>query len=146
MTQYASDLSDFKDLLRATADSKRQRTAIVEKDYYLCRTLHALSASHAGEFVLKGGASLSKGWNLLDRFSEDLDILVRAEAGWGKSKRDTRLKALRDAIANTKGLTFDSKDRRNRAETGVSRSAVYRYGATVLQFVRFAWASFRETL
>jgi hypothetical protein len=127
VTEYASDLSDFKDLLRAVADSKRQRAAIVEKDYYLCRALHALSAGHAGEFILKGGTSLSKGWNLLDRFSEDLDILVRSEAGWGKSKRDTRLKTLRDAIAEAKGFALDQEDKRTRAETGVSRSAVYRY-------------------
>jgi hypothetical protein len=127
VTEYASDLSDFKDLLRAVADSKRQRAAIIEKDYYLCRALHALSAGHTGEFILKGGTSLSKGWNLLDRFSEDLDILVRSEADWGKSKRDTRLKTLRDAIAKAKGFALDQEDKRTRAETGVSRTAVYRY-------------------
>lgn len=127
MTKYASDLPDFLDLLRAAADWKRQRTAIVEKDYYLTRALHSLCARHAGEFILKGGTSLTKGWGLLDRFSEDLDILVRAEAVWGAAKRDTRLKALRDAIAETKGLTLDSKDTRTRAETGVSRTAVFRY-------------------
>lgn len=125
--KYASDLPDFADLLRAAADWKKQRNAIVEKDYYLTRALHSLCARHAGEFILKGGTSLSKGWNLLDRFSEDLDILVRAEPGWGAAKRDTRLKALRDTIANTKGLTLDSKDKRTRSETGVSRTAVYRY-------------------
>lgn len=103
VTEYASDLPDFKDLLRAVADEKRQRAAIVEKDYYLCRALNALSASQKGRFILKGGTSLSKGWNLLDRFSEDLDILVRSEEGWGGSKRDTRLKTLRDTIAETKG-------------------------------------------
>ena len=130
VTEYASELPDFKDLLRAVADSKRQRTAIVEKDYYLCRALHVLAANHTGEFILKGGTSLSKGWNLLDRFSEDLDILVRTEADWGKSKRDTRLKGLRDAIAETKGFTLDREDNRTRAETGVSRSAVYRYEST----------------
>src|SRR6266550_8004270 len=127
VTEYASDLPDFKDLLRAVADSKRQRTAIVEKDYYLCRALHVLAVNHTGEFILKGGTSLSKGWNLLDRFSEDLDILVRTEAGWGAARRDTRLKALRDTIGNTNGLTLDSKDKRTRSETGVSRRAVYRY-------------------
>ena len=124
---YASDLSDFAELLRAAADWKKQRTAIVEKDYYLTRALHSLCLSHAGEFILKGGTSLTKGWNLLDRFSEDLDILVRTETGWGGARRDTRLKALRDAIANTKGLTLDSKDKRTRSETGVSRTAVYSY-------------------
>jgi hypothetical protein len=127
VTEYASDLGDFQDLLRAAADWKKQRTAIVEKDYYLTRALHALCASHAGEFILKGGTSLYKGWNLLERFSEDLDILARSEAGWGASKRDGRLKALRDAIAQTKGFALDREDKRTRAETGVSRSAVYRY-------------------
>jgi hypothetical protein len=127
--KYASDLSDSAEMLRATADWKQQRTAIVEKDYYLTRALHSLCASHAGEFVLKGGTSLSKAWNLLDRFSEDLDILARTEAGWGAARRDTRLKTLRDTIANTKGLTLDSKDKRTRAETGVSRTAVYRYAS-----------------
>jgi predicted nucleotidyltransferase component of viral defense system len=127
MMKYASDLSDFAELLRAAADWKKQRTAIVGKDYYLTRALGSLCASRAGEFILKGGTSLSKGWNLLDRFSEDLDILVRTEAGWGVARRDTRLKALRDTIANTKGLTLDAKDKRTRAETGVSRTAVYGY-------------------
>ena len=127
MTEYASDLDDFEDLLRAAADWKEQRTAIVEKDYYLCRALYALSAIHAGEFILKGGTSLSKGWNLLERFSEDLDILVRADAEWGVARRDRRLRQLRDAITLTRGLTLDREDKRTRAETGVSRSAVYRY-------------------
>lgn len=127
MMKYASDLPDFADLLRATADWKKQRMAIVEKDYYLTRALHALSTNHFGEFILKGGTSLSKGWNLLDRFSEDMDILVRTGASWGAAKRDTRLKMLRDTIANTPGLTLDSKDKRTRAETGVSRTAVYGY-------------------
>jgi hypothetical protein len=127
VTKYASDLPDFADLLRAVAEWKKQRAAIIEKDYYLTRALHSLSEKHSGEFILKGGTSLSKGWNLLDRFSEDLDILVRAEADWGASRRDTRLKALRDTIGSTPGLKLDSKDKRNRAETGVSRTAVYGY-------------------
>jgi predicted nucleotidyltransferase component of viral defense system len=88
VTKYASDLPYFADLVRTAADCKNQRAAIVEKDYYLARALHALCSQHAGEFVLKGGTSLTKGWNLLDRFSEDLDILVRAEASWGAARRD----------------------------------------------------------
>jgi hypothetical protein len=127
MTEYASDLSDFGDLLRAAANWKNQRTAIVEKDYYLTRALHTLRTQHQGEFILKGGISLSKGWNLLDRFSEDLDILVRSELGWGAGRRDGRLKLMRDNIAKTKGLPLHEGDRRTRSETGVSRTAVYRY-------------------
>jgi hypothetical protein len=81
--------------------------------------------------VVNGGTSLSKGWNLLDRFSEDLDILVRSEADWGKAKRDTRLKTLRDTIGGSKGFDLDPEDRRTRAETGISRRAVFRYESVV---------------
>jgi len=42
MMKYASDLPDFADLLRAAADWKQQRNAIVEKDCYLTRALHSL--------------------------------------------------------------------------------------------------------
>jgi hypothetical protein len=125
--RYASDLPDFSDLLRAAAEWKRLPASIVEKDYYLTRSLDSLRARHDGEFILKGGTSLSKGWNLLDRFSEDLDILVRVEAEAGAAKRDTRLRAMRDTIQNTPGLKLDSTDTRTRAETGVSRTAVYLY-------------------
>lgn len=127
MTEYASDLPDFSDLLRAAAGWKKQATAIVEKDYYLTRALHALCTKHGGQFILKGGTSLTKGWNLLDRFSEDLDILVRAEEGWGGNRKDNRLKSMRDTLSGTRGLTIDSKDKRTRAETGVSRTVVYKY-------------------
>lgn len=125
--RYANDLSDFHDLLRAVADWKKLPAAIIEKDYYLTRALFVLSVTHDGQFILKGGTSLSKGWHLLDRFSEDLDILVRSEPGWGKAKRDTRLKAMRDTIGKTPGFALDSEHERARAETGVSRTCVFAY-------------------
>ena len=127
MTKYAGELRDFGDLLRAVADWKDLPAAIIEKDYYLVRALRSLAEKHDGQFILKGGTSLSKGWNLLDRFSEDLDILVRSDLGWGKGSREKRLKALRDTIASTPGLRLAEKDSRTRAETGVSRTVVYLY-------------------
>jgi predicted nucleotidyltransferase component of viral defense system len=53
--------------------------AAVEKDYYAMRALRTLQQNLAGQFIFKGGTSLSKGWNLIDRFSEDLDLLFRVE-------------------------------------------------------------------
>ena len=125
LTKYASDLPDLPDLLRAVAEWKKLRAAIVEKDYYLIRTLHSLRIAHDGQFILKGGTSLSKGWHLLDRLSEDLDILVRAEGG--AAARDTRLRALRDTVGKTPGLELDSADKRARSEKGLSRTAVFCY-------------------
>jgi len=60
---------------------------IVQKDYYLTRALSLLSRGHARQFVLKGGTSLTKGWNLLERFSEDLDILLKVKSDGEKSAK-----------------------------------------------------------
>lgn len=77
MTKYASDLNDFSDLLAATAKAKNVPDAVIEKDYFVVRALRALCEAAPGQFVFKGGTSLAKGWNLLERFSEDIDLLLR---------------------------------------------------------------------
>ena len=58
----------------------------VEKDFWVCWTLRELfSLTGAGEHLtFKGGTSLSKAWKLIERFSEDIDIIVDKEAlGFG---------------------------------------------------------------
>ncbi len=47
----------------------------VEKDYWACETLRAITVAHPGEVVFKGGTSLEK-LRIIRRFSEDLDLLV----------------------------------------------------------------------
>ncbi|MCA9785165.1 MAG: nucleotidyl transferase AbiEii/AbiGii toxin family protein, partial [Candidatus Cloacimonetes bacterium] len=59
----------------------------VEKDFWVCWILRELFAlSDIGEHLtFKGGTSLSKAWNLIQRFSEDIDLVVDKEAlGFGK--------------------------------------------------------------
>jgi len=53
----------------------------VEKDLWVCWTLRALFRlpSSGPHLTLKGGTSLSKGWKLIDRFSEDIDIVINRE-------------------------------------------------------------------
>lgn len=51
----------------------------VEKDFWVCWTLNALYHGRpAGEprLLFKGGTSLSKGYDLIKRFSEDIDVTV----------------------------------------------------------------------
>jgi nucleotidyltransferase AbiEii toxin of type IV toxin-antitoxin system len=127
VSQYASELGEYRDLLRAVADWKGQREAVVEKDYYLCRALRVLASKHDGQFILKGGTSLTKGWGLLDRFSEDMDVLARAQDDMGRAGRTTLLRKFRDTVGGTPGFTLDAEDKRTRSEDGVSRSAVFRY-------------------
>lgn len=52
--------------------------AIVEKDFWVCWTLKQIF-SHPGlkdKMLFKGGTSLSKVFGLIDRFSEDIDLIL----------------------------------------------------------------------
>ncbi len=55
--------------------------ASVEKDFWVCWTLRELFTLPVwGEqLAFKGGTSLSKGWRLINRFSEDIDIVISRE-------------------------------------------------------------------
>ncbi|MBK7642728.1 MAG: nucleotidyl transferase AbiEii/AbiGii toxin family protein [Planctomycetes bacterium] len=60
--------------------------ASVEKDFWVCWTLRELFAlpSMGAILTFKGGTSLSKGWRLIQRFSEDLDVVIaRSHLGFG---------------------------------------------------------------
>ena len=53
---------------------------IIEKDLWITAVLHALFAPpYAENLSFKGGTSLSKCWNLIERFSEDVDIAINRE-------------------------------------------------------------------
>jgi hypothetical protein len=52
--------------------------AIVEKDFWVCWILKLMFAEPAlkNQMVFKGGTSLSKAFGLIDRFSEDIDLVL----------------------------------------------------------------------
>lgn len=53
----------------------------IEKDWWVTLVLEAIFSLPMREhFIFKGGTSLSKGWNLIERFSEDIDIALSPEA------------------------------------------------------------------
>jgi predicted nucleotidyltransferase component of viral defense system len=67
----------FKDLLLSTSLHMSIPFSFVEKDYWITLVLSRLAKSkYVGESVFKGGTSLSKGYNLIERFSEDVDIAI----------------------------------------------------------------------
>jgi predicted nucleotidyltransferase component of viral defense system len=65
------DRPDFRDLIAATARAEGIDPGLVEKDYWVMHALWGLQ-QQGFVFQLKGGTSLSKGWKLIDRFSEDI--------------------------------------------------------------------------
>jgi len=72
---YLHEHPQFQSLIRILAVEKNLPPALVEKDYWIMHCLYGLEKLGL-TFELKGGTSLSKGYNLLDRFSEDIDIHI----------------------------------------------------------------------
>lgn len=64
-------------ILSNVAESKGIVDNAVEKDYWVSMVLRAIfTLPYATAFVFKGGTSLSKGWSLIERFSEDIDLAI----------------------------------------------------------------------
>lgn len=72
---YLHDAPDFADLLAVVGRDLKIDPALVEKDYWIMHCLNGLQKA-GYQFELKGGTSLSKGYGLIHRFSEDIDIKI----------------------------------------------------------------------
>lgn len=66
---------DFVDLLRIVGQERSVDPTLVEKDYWIMHCLYGLQQLDL-RFELKGGTSLSKGFSIIQRFSEDIDIRI----------------------------------------------------------------------
>lgn len=65
------------DLLRLVSGKANLPDFMIEKDWWVTTALEAIFTCDLHKhFVFKGGTSLSKSWNLLHRFSEDIDIVI----------------------------------------------------------------------
>lgn len=71
------DYRTFQEVIRAASQKLSIREVFVEKDYWITLVLNRLSQTKfTADTVFKGGTSLSKGYNLINRFSEDVDIAI----------------------------------------------------------------------
>src|SRR5258708_37306152 len=77
---YLHDHLDFADLIRIVAQERGIDPALVEKGYWIMHCLYGLQRLNM-KFQLKGGTSLSKGFQIVNRFSEDIDIRIDPPAG-----------------------------------------------------------------
>jgi hypothetical protein len=64
--------------IEIAAQSMNVAPAIVEKDFWVVETLDAIFSSpdYADSFIFKGGTSLSKAYRAINRFSEDVDLIM----------------------------------------------------------------------
>jgi hypothetical protein len=69
----------------------------IEKDWWVTLCLNAaFSLPYSEHIVFKGGTSLSKGWDLIERFSEDIDLAIdRKFFGFEGDISKTQIRKLR---------------------------------------------------
>jgi hypothetical protein len=77
---YLHNHREFPELIRIVAKQKSIDPALVEKDYWIMHCLYGLQQLCL-TFELKGGTSLSKGFQIINRFSEDIDIRIEPPEG-----------------------------------------------------------------
>ena len=107
---WAYSAEDKLDLFKKIKKEKNISLKAAEKDWWVCNVLKAvfsLRCADADALTFKGGTSLSKAWNLTQRFSEDIDIAIDKSffgiAGDTRSARDRIRKLSRKYIADELG-------------------------------------------
>ena len=123
----ASD-AERLDLFLGTAARLGTAVQNVEKDFWVCWTLDALfngPAANRPRLLFKGGTSLSKAFNLISRFSEDIDITVFRD-DLGQAADAVELDAL------------SGKERRTRLDAIKMACQAYIAGSMTDQFARLA--------
>lgn len=78
MSSWQNHSSDERiAMIQTVAQDHNIEDNAIEKDWWVTVVLKALFNTSCGKWLLfKGGTSLSKGWNLINRFSEDIDISI----------------------------------------------------------------------
>ena len=100
-------IEERQTILANVAEEKGIDDNAVEKDFWVSMALKAIFNSPSSQgIVFKGGTSLSKGWGLIERFSEDCDLAIdRTVLGFEKEltkKQRTNLrKETKNFVDNT---------------------------------------------
>ena len=112
MDEFARrDVADRRAFIEEAASRRDLTPTIIEKDFWVCWTLRRLMTCEElnGHLMFKGGTSLSKAYDIIHRFSEDIDLTISKgaprvsevnspmEDGISGKERQRRTKALKEA-------------------------------------------------
>lgn len=101
----------------------------VEKDYWVTELLRSAAKPFDGATIIfKGGTSLSKAFGLIERFSEDVDILVVPDPTFGLQRVHRILKKICERAGTDLDITVENQVNRG-SETGIHRNVRYLYPA-----------------
>lgn len=106
MSWYKDYKREWKEIIETISREVNRTPQMIEKDTIQSMFLLELSKSEL-PFVFKGGTSLSKGYGLIDRFSEDLDLSMNVKP----TESDRRnSKSTITEIANGLGLQLENPE------------------------------------
>lgn len=103
------DREIFKDVIEASSNYLGVSKETIEKDYYVTMILKRLAHVKELPCVFKGGTSLSKCFQCIDRFSEDVDITFAEHLGEARRKK-LKYKVIKP-IADELGLVIRNWDK-----------------------------------
>lgn len=115
----------YNEAVTFTARKMRLPEIYIEKDYWITTALKIVFSSPIAEdIVFKGGTALAKCFKFIERFSEDLDLVVLRNEGETNNQMKGKLKAISTAV----GLSMPevSIDKLTR-KFGMSRKTAHAY-------------------
>lgn len=91
----------FRQAIEFTAQEKKIPAIYVEKDYWVTYALHTIFKNKIGdESVFKGGTALLKCYNLIQRFSEEIDLVVLRREGESNNKLTTKIRQISGVVSD----------------------------------------------
>ena len=91
----------FRQAVQFTSDQMQIPAIFVEKDYWVTYALFTIFNHKIGsDTVFKGGTALSKCYNIIERFSEDIDLVVLRRKGESNNKLTSKIRTISGVVSN----------------------------------------------
>ncbi len=89
----------FRQAVQFTSDKLQIPAIFVEKDYWVTYALFTIFNDKIGsDTIFKGGTALSKCYNIIERFSEDIDLVVLRRKGESNNKLTTKIRTISKVV------------------------------------------------
>lgn len=131
---------DFEQIVQATADDLGLGSFQVEKDYYVSLFLKELQKMDNDiQIVFKGGTSLSKCYDVIDRFSEDIDLSVKFNTEKITTSERRKLKTSIIEIIELLGMSFinpeEVRSRRDHNQYNVGYNNIFESDGNTVPYI-----------
>lgn len=115
----------FRQAVEFTAQQMNIPGIYVEKDYWVTYTLHTIFNNPIGkETIFKGGTALSKCFALIERFSEDIDLVVIRRDGESNNQLTNKLKEISNVVS---GVLPEVQIKEVTRKMGMNRKSAHTY-------------------